>query len=335
MRTSQWGWVALVSTLLFCCFAKASAAEADGAGMSVYQDIVVIVAAGGFGGFVNGLLRQPSAHYTLMLPWPFSIGKEFGFFGDIAVGAAAGTSIFFVMESLFGLYANDLTKPQQFLKFIGLGVICGYMGSSLLDGLSMLISKRLAKLERDLEKEQLELEKLRKREEANTQAQQKLWLAAAYKKWGRLDEALEIYKEAVDAEPDDPYNYVEVSLAYAEKAEKTGDKSLYNDANIWIEKALLKDKQYARALYDRACYKHQLHRPIEEVLQDLRSAIKLNDIIKTIARLDPDFNDLHTDEKFKGLVGLVSFQELEAETAPHRVWWRWGRSVRRSPQQVQ
>jgi len=148
--------------------AAATVAPADMA--RVYHDLLLIILAGGFGGFVHGMLRHVPNKYLIV--WPFiNVKSEFGFLGDVFVGVAAGTSIFFIMESLFGLHANNLTDEQTYLKFIALGVICGYMGSSLLDGLTLLISKRLVKARRNFEEEELAHRKLEAR------------IAAASKSW--------------------------------------------------------------------------------------------------------------------------------------------------------
>jgi hypothetical protein len=75
-------------------------------------------------------------------------------------------------------------------------------------------------------------------------------------------------------------------------------------------RALELDKKYARALYDRACYrylqkrskKEELdERSKKEVWEDLGKAFELNDKMRNMATQDPDFDGLEKDEDFLSL----------------------------------
>lgn len=272
-----------------------------------YNYILLIVITGGFGGFVHGLLRHKPTHYVIQCPLCKSI-KELGFVGDILIGIAAGTSVFFVMESLFGLKLTAETggiNPQDYLRMVALGVICGYMGSSLLDGLALVISKRLIKAQEKLEEEQRELEKLKARVKASSQATQLIQLADAHLRWGNYDEALELYDEAIAVEPSNANHYIHKSFVYTSKAEKKGDTSLYEVAIDLVNHALEVDGSSVRAYYNRACYKQLLKRPKDEVLADLKTAIELDDTMRRMAKHDPDFLGLQADPDFKSLIEKV------------------------------
>jgi hypothetical protein len=116
---------------------------------ALYYILVTTVVAGGFGGFVHGILRRTAVHYKIR--WPFLKGetaREFGFLGDILIGIAAAVTLFLVLDGIFLLNVQELTKPadnaQAWLKFIAVGVIGGYIGVGVLDAFAVAFSKKLA-----------------------------------------------------------------------------------------------------------------------------------------------------------------------------------------------
>jgi tetratricopeptide (TPR) repeat protein len=270
-----------------------------------YECILIITITAAFGGFVHGMLQEPKIKYSIVNP--FSGVIEFGFFGDILVGVAAGISIFFIMDSLFGLNPEALTKNDQaLLRLVALGVICGYMGSSVLNNLVLVISKRLVKAREELEAEQEELQRLRDRVKSASRARHLISLAAAYRRWKRFDDALNACAEAIDLDRTIADYYLEKSFVYAEQDD-------YKNALEMADKAIEIDKTSARAYYDRACYKHKMTRK-EEAFRDLKESIRLDGLMRKMAIYDPDFDDLREDEGFKKLVGASSV-EAHAEAA--------------------
>jgi tetratricopeptide (TPR) repeat protein len=271
--------------------------------------ILIVVLTAGFGGFVHGILRRKPIRYTLV--WPFSHrAAEFGFLGDIFVGVAAGVAILFVVDSVFGLKPDkpdDLTN----LKIVALGVICGYLGSDLLSRLALLVFKSTIKDEQDVEKAQAELEELKERTKAASKAADLMALGDAYWRWGKdkgdgmFDRALELFDEAIRTDPKNPNHYIKKSFVYASKAEGEKDKktkrTLYETAIALTDQAIRLDESSARAYYDRACYKHLIGGD-RDALHDLATAIKNNDTMRKMAKLDPDLESLRDDGDFKKLV---------------------------------
>lgn len=270
--------------------------------------LVIVIISAAFGGFVHGISRPAPGRYTLV--WPFS-GKatEFGVLGDIFVGITAGVAIFFVMDSFFGL-KTDKVDPEKILKVAGLGVICGYLGVTLLNQLSLIVFKRIIKDEKEIEQERTQLEMLKKRIQATSKAVDLMSLADAYWRWGQaqkdntlLDRSLELFDEAIAADPTNPDHYIKKSFVYAEKAATAEDKSLLYDSAIALTNMALKvDESCARAYYDRACYKQLKGGATADVLRDLETAIKHNDVMRKLAKLDPDFKQLREAASFKKLV---------------------------------
>jgi hypothetical protein len=295
-----------------------------------YQYLIVVALAGAFGGFVHGILRRRPTEYPIA--WPFFRAdrnrdggrNQLGILGDIFVGIAAGTTIFVVMDTAFGLKADEIGNVghlQEYLKFVALGVIFGYMGPSLLESIALTISKRIVKAERKLEEDVEELEKLRNRSKAADRAIQVIELADAYRRWKRWGLALQAYDQAIAIEPENPHHYLQKSLVYADQGDEEHSKKqkadLYDAAMEWVERALLVDKKYGRAYYDRACYRRLKNSSEEEVLDDLRKAFQLNDNMKNLAKFDPDLRSLQEKEAFKELVDAVPVGGNKAGEVPH------------------
>lgn len=311
----------------------------------VYQHLLAILLAGGYGGFVQGILRRPPATYTIV--WPFSkIETQFGILGDVFVGIAASTAILFVLESFLEVNQVNFTNEPTYFKFIALGVICGYLGTTLLDQFRPIISRRLAAAEREATEREAEdlkakadLQTLKAQMEGASRAAELQKLADAYLRWSKdnrelWDAAVELCENAIAIDPNNPNNYVHKSLIITERENKDG--ALYDAAIGLVDKALNIDPSSARAYYDRACYKHQKNRLLhiqqeDEVFQDLRTAIEKNDFLRRMAVYDPDLRDLRDKPEFEKLVGVVIGSASVAVPAPihpaatgqgRRSWWR-------------
>lgn len=279
----------------------------------VIKYLLVVALAAGFGGVVHGMTRQSEGTkaiiYTLRLPF-FGMATQLGFLGDMLVGSAGGTTIFFFMESVFGLRAGDFAKdPQAYLKFVALGVICGYMGSHLLDTLALAIDSRLLKFRTQLVEDEDELQKAKERLAASSEAVELVELAEAYRNWKMYEQALNLYDDAIRRDPENPHHYLQKSFVYADLAklpEKANQSAkFYEAAADLTDRALKLNPQYARALYDRACYRHlgKLSKR-EDVMSDLEKAFGLSDTMRKMAQFDEDLKDPKKDESYLNLIAV-------------------------------
>jgi hypothetical protein len=328
----------LALTLIFV-IGVALAFSGPGAGTwwLVTQFAAVIAVSGAFGGIVHGLLARTRVKYKIALPrreLPSEEGnmghrelppeeRDIGIWGDVLIGAAAGMALFLVIDSLFGLKVREaLTDPQMLLKIVALGVLSGYLGMPVLENLSVMFSKRLTNAQIDLDKTVEEAQQLQARIKAASRARQLTPLGDGYRRWEMWDEALNVYDEAIRIEPNSAENYLQKSFVYAdqaeaalkelkaagadtEKAKAAQEKAnrMYDNAILLAEKAVDVDKVSARAFYDRACYKHKRRVvPDKEVFDDLATAFGLDDIMRKLAKADPDFSDLLSSPDFKKLV---------------------------------
>jgi len=284
---------------------------------AVHDIVYWIMISGGFGGFIHGILRKDDpkyGEYSFILPFRKKPGR-LGILGDISVGVAAGVSIFLVIESLFGLRLNEALSPSDSLRLFALGVICGYLGPNLLDGLSLMISTRVMKARETFEKEKDELTALKSKVEKHSRIEKLIFLGDAYKSWGEYQAALEFYDQAADLDSDDPNPLIQKSNLYAKRAKDEDDAPLYERAISYANKALEIDKNSWRAYYNRACYRCLSDPDDSEVLNDLKAAFSIDPdgYIQRAARSDPDFASMGDREEFKKLVESA----LLSQEKPH------------------
>jgi tetratricopeptide (TPR) repeat protein len=131
------------------------------------------------------------------------------------------------MESVFGLRAVELhaADPLPYLKFLALGVICGYLGSHLLDGIALTVDRRLVKFRTRLVKEEHVLQKAKVSSEALELAE----LATAYRVWKMYPDALILYDQAISLDPNNPHHYVQKSFVYSAQAKEPKNANLAAD----------------------------------------------------------------------------------------------------------
>jgi len=281
--------------------------------------LVVVAMAAAFGGFAHGLTRREPEEHTIL--WPYhQLKKKLGILGDIVIGIAAGLAVFLVMDALFGVHVKPFTDDdnniEQLLRLVALGVICGYLGTPLLDSLGVVIQTRLTKQKESLEKEEAELKSLRARLKAYSDVTDYISLAAAYRDWRMWTEAKDQLDFAIKVDENNPQPWIEQSLLYAAQAEDKENESQPEKQRVLYAKAVEatttaiakmkdpamkdgEDKTFARAYFDRACYKCRMGSPKEEVLADLKEAIKRNDMLKKMATHDRDFSSIKDTEEFK------------------------------------
>lgn len=303
--------------------AAASAAAAEtAAGLAfVYHTIIpVIIITGGFGGFVRGIMRKDDLKWrTYTMSYAFSDKtRALGFLGDILVGVAAGLSISFFVESLFGLSLTSILSANEIVRLVALGIICGYMGPDLLDAVSLMISTKLIKTRETFEKEREELALLKSKVERHSKADKVIFLGNAYKKWGQYEDALGFYDQAADIDPDDPNPFIQKSILYAMKAKDANGKALYDTAISYLDKALKVDEKSWRAYYNRACYKCLSGHSTDEVLKDLAAAFDLDSdgYLRRAAGFDHDFDSVRKEEGFKKLLESASPPQDKSNQAP-------------------
>jgi tetratricopeptide (TPR) repeat protein len=125
-----------------------------------------------------------------------------------------------------------------------------------------------------------------------------------------LDEAQKCYQVALRIDPLDIESLMGTAKVERRRAELAKEQAR-DPSDHW--KAALKsldtiterDKQAARAYYNKACYKNLMGQPATDTLKDLQSAIDVSPALKERAKTDPDLQTLKDNTDFKKLVGLT------------------------------
>lgn len=288
---------------------------------SPWYVILVLMLFGGLGGFVDGL----TANVSYKVSWG---GRrwEIGSLGDVLVGMTAAIAIFTVASALFpDLKIEEFeTDLKQFIRIVAVGVLSGYAGIRLLNPLTRKLAEQIAtdkanEAVKAIKTQSVELTinvKDGDRKLANYDFQKDhLFAEEKYDDAAKLlDEPQKCYQAALGIDPVD----TEALMGAAKVARRRAELAKLQDRDpddYW--KAAIKaldgitdrDKQSARAFYNKACYKNLMGRPSGEVLKDLKVAIDLSPALKDRARTDPDFATLKDkDADFNKMTGLVGKQ---------------------------
>jgi tetratricopeptide (TPR) repeat protein len=293
-------------------------------------DVLLIIAlAGGFGGFVDGLITK--TEYTLRLPfwktkrWNENVPNwaeiDFGTLGDILVGAAAGIALFIVAGGLLNVKVSELSKdPDAYLRAVALGLLAGFSGLKLLGGLSRKLVEDIS-TKTALETVKREIQKNVDVAVYVKEADALLNLFdAEYKELPQhsgpqaaetgkiLDKALAKYDAALSDDPANEEALRGKARAYRRQATVAGDQgnsadsaTLWNKAIETLSSILERNNQSAPSYYNRACYKHLAGRNVDEALSDLAKALALAPRLKQYAQHDTDFTRLWANNEFKTL----------------------------------
>jgi tetratricopeptide (TPR) repeat protein len=269
--------------------------------------LVIIAVSAGFGGFAHALTRGEPEEHTIL--WPYrQLKSKIGILGDISIGIAAGLAVFFVMDTLLGGHIKPFTDDngiEQLLRLVAIGVICGYLGSPILDNFGAVLQTRAIKQKESLAEETEELRKLQARSKAVSESTEWVSLAKAYQSWGNYEDAEKAFELAAQKDPDNADVYIKRAAFYlrrGDQADKEPDtqRSHYDQALRMTNEALRCDNALARAYYNRACCNVRLKKSTQEVLADLNKAIDRNPTYRKIVKLDPDFKSLREgNEDFK------------------------------------
>ncbi len=119
----------------------------------------------------------------------------------------------------------------------------------------------------------------------------------ALSRLGRYEEAIHCYNRAIEIDPKfaNPWNG---------KGSALRDLGRYEEAIHCYNRAIELDPNNASAWYNIAISKNKMKYDIEEILSDLNKSIEIGgEAVLQYTRLDPGFEDISNNEKFKALVG--------------------------------
>jgi tetratricopeptide (TPR) repeat protein len=276
--------------------------------------LVLISIAGAFGGFLSALLnyrtsfskdRSPNLIEGYFLPCPLNPGNpkpiKIGFLGDIALGLGAGICSFIALAGIMGVNITRFSPPEELLRLTALGIIAGFMGPSLLKSLTVTFQTFLVKQETQLEEAEERRREVEERMQKYSYCLRLVQIGDAFAKWDEFEKAIAKYDEAIAYDPTYMDAILHKSFVYAEQGDtelnEDKKKEKYRAAAELAEKAIGIDREYGRSYYNRACYLYLAYGEEKkgEVLENLRTAIKKNDMLAEMARYDPDLKDSKGD----------------------------------------
>jgi hypothetical protein len=270
--------------------------------------LLVVVLAGGFGGFVDGLLHDRTYQFRLM-----HMRINLGSIGDALVGIAAGIAIFTVASALFGIEYPEIWKPDHFLKMVAIGVIAGFAGIRLLNPMSERMVERIAseQVARELEQrdelttemsmdlakaegllDRFDNEKLALRSMPAGEGEQSgLEVGAEL-----LQQALKTFDLALQRDAMDQRALRGKSRTYRRLAEWIGDSERqreYWQKAMGILSGIIKRQPGAAwARYNRACYRVLSDPESREWRKDLAEAFAIREDLGSVALIDPDLRQV-------------------------------------------
>lgn len=273
-----------------------------------------ITAAGAFGGFVDGLIVSRS--YALR--WK-KLVIDIGSLGDVLVGAAAGLAIFTVATAVFNLKLEELNKSEMFVKLVAWGVLSGFAGLRLLEGMSKKLVEDIAtKVAEDTVKravvQDVESEiNIKAGEAALTKydmAKENGWLQTRQEETKNfLDTAFLKFDVVLAKQPDNELALRGKSKAYRRKAElekanqnAKAEKESWDQAIGILSRIVYRSPTASTAYYNLACYKQLSGGGITDVIGDLRKAIAISPTLKNNAKTDPDFAGIRSMNEFIELI---------------------------------
>lgn len=236
--------------------------------------ILLIICSGSMGGIIYAL-ASPNA-YTISIPLD---GKEFntGFFGHMIIGIGAAF-VTIAFAQLLGLEIEKISNTSEATKeitylltpiihIIGIGIIGGFSGLKIINGLS---DKILKDLERDVSE-------VKHNTEHNIQLlYSELLLYGAREKIEeqRYHEALCDAESAIELD--------EGPKAWGVKARALRWLNQIPEAIVALDKAINlattnnRSDLLAVLLWNRACYKSLINRDINLIISDLDKSIEYN-----------------------------------------------------------
>lgn len=271
--------------------------------------LFMIAVSGLFGGLVDGLRSTRS--YTFRFS---GTTKELGTLGDGLIGMLAAIAIFAFADSIFGsaLMLGDRIKAWQVIKLVAWGVLSGWAGTKLLDDLSNkardLIQRQTGtEVAQQLAAVQSGISSVREAEQQHTLFLSKLATLAKGVKDDKVEalakKAVSNYEAVLEKSPSNREARNGLANTLADLgAYYLRDPADPDEANPRFERAIklqdaliAEDPGFAKAYYNRACYKAVANRPVAEVTTDLDEAIRRDATFREYARLDVDLERVHSD----------------------------------------
>jgi tetratricopeptide (TPR) repeat protein len=247
----------------------------------ILENIGLLLFFGAIGGLTRSILSSLDMK-SYELKYPFTEKKiSLGFLGDIFLGAVASVAAY---TSIAVLAGHEIEASPDYYRLIGIGIIAGYAGRPVLDSLKDQFVKKIGDQVNEVN--------------AKTEVVKLLNIAIEDEKRNLFSNALESIEKALRWLPHDEDVLLQKARIY-KKLEDLGTAIRICNEVLEI------NRDSARAHFNLACYLY-LTDPVTnlpDVLDHLKTAIRIDPLFKNNAKNDPDLNNLQENEEFKKIMG--------------------------------
>lgn len=281
-------FLAVVSVVLTFLIAADSPARIRGS---------LLVLGGAFGGLLYSLIQNDRKFVLTSVSNTIKI--DLGALSDILVGIGGAVALFGAAKSMGVARMESTTSP---LQTVGVAIIAGLAGKTILTALSQRLAEQVAKEAKATAEEAKagadEAKTTSRTAELKAKVAELIGRASSY--FGNRDlltEALRAFEEAKRLDPASPTAAIGVASVKRELArskEQTAEgKTLLKEATDLFGEAIQKDGIYekAKAHFNRACCRCLLGEDIGKWIEDLRQAVSLDPINKSLAKEELDRGD--------------------------------------------
>src|SRR5919107_356258 len=284
---------------------RGGGAQVAGA-LAAHYVLILIMLAGAFGGFVDGLLHQKSYFFRLG-----NRNIDLGSLGDAFVGITASLAMFTVAGAGFNIQWGNAGETGNFIRVIAWGVLSGFAGIRFLNPLSEKTIEQIAgrtareavKQSQTLNEEAVTAFADAQRFLANYDIRHKELDAAG--KYADAEELLQkaeaLFDIVLKANRDNSQALRGKARVYRRRAERPDvspkqAEEYWNAAFQFLNSIIGRDGGAASAYYTLACYKALTGRN-EEAFSNLEKAVQIYDTLKESAKVDADFNKIREDAR--------------------------------------
>lgn len=257
--------------------------------------LTILSATGGFGGLLYGFLER-NRQFEPARRTPDG-AFDLGSLADILTGVGSAWSVFFVLAGSVKINGGGSSEDalQNTLRLVGLGVVSGLAGRSILSNLSKKILAQLQEVERKVE-----------RAEKKTDTQYWYGLGVTYRLQRSWEDAKYSFRQAIAFDPNYTSAYLGMAgtlRSEAEEAAPADRERLLTAALEHCQKAVTKEPNFAPGYLERAATKARLQHETGEIRLDLQRAVAIDPGIGRFILSERAFDAVRGQSWFREIAG--------------------------------
>ena len=268
---------------------------------NISKTMRLILVSGGFGGLIYGFTERERRFEFVR--YQDAVGLNCGSLADILIGIGAAFAVFLVFAGSINIDTDK--SVDNTLRLLGLGVLSGIGGKSLLAGLQRRLARQLEEIgEKVREVEVTAVVAARK-------ASRNYWYTVGenYRLRDEWQDAKYAYRKAIEEDADFTAGLLGLATTLRDEASKatSADEKdeLLKEAWDSCEMALRKEPDYAMALVVRASLNLVLNKADSMVRDDLEKAIEIEPGLREFIAKDRGLDGIRAREWFRKLTGAM------------------------------